>query len=233
MKQLTIAWCKDFKNCVPFYVRLNGNDIGIIKRGEQIQCQLVNDDFELFLVPKGSELLGWKALRIHGKSHNTGNSLIELSILYKGKSIINSQLHINRIENVTVFSEELCKKGIKMKICKKCNHTFDDSAGFCPDCGEKLQIIRYEEPKKTPKFLEAIKNKSEEYDNSSKTVARYFAAIISIIGFIVAMYIYTEIGFAFSIVGILCGAFSKNTVNRVVSILLGIITILLCFIVGF
>ena len=216
MKQLTITWCKEFKNCVPFYVRLNGNDIGIIKRGEQIQCQLVNDDFELFLVPKGSELLGWKALRIHGKSHNTGNSLIELSILYKGKSIINSQLHINRIENVTVFSEELCKKGIKMKICKKCNHTFDDSAGFCPDCGEKLQIIRYEEPKKTPKFM-----------------TRYFAAIASIIGFIVAMYIYTEIGFAFSIVGILCGAFSKNTVNRVVSILLGIITILLCFIVGF
>ena len=53
MKQLTITWCKEFKNCVPFYVRLNGNDIGIIKRGEQIQCQLVNDDFELFLVPKG------------------------------------------------------------------------------------------------------------------------------------------------------------------------------------
>ena len=216
MKQLTITWCKEFKNCVPFYVRLNGNDIGIIKRGEQIQCQLVNDDFELFLVPKGSELLGWKALRIHGKSHNTGNSLIELSILYKGKSIINSQLHINRIENVTVFSEELCKKGIKMKICKKCNHTFDDSAGFCPDCGEKLQIIRYEEPKKTSKFM-----------------TRYFAAIASIIGFIVAMYIYTEIGFAFSIVGILCGAFSKNKVNRVVSIVLGIITILLCFMVGF
>ena len=216
MKQLTIAWCKDFKNCVPFYVRLNGNDIGIIKRGEQIQCQLVNDDFELFLVPKGSELLGWKALRIHGKSHNTGNSLIELSILYKGKSIINSQLHINRIENVTVFSEELCKKGIKMKICKKCNHTFDDSAGFCPDCGEKLQIIRYEEPKKTSKFM-----------------TRYFAAIASIIGFIVAWYIYTEMGFVFAIVGILCGAFSKNTVNRVVSIVLGIITILLCFMVGF
>ena len=216
MKQLTITWCKEFKNCVPFYVRLNGNDIGIIKRGEQIQCQLVNDDFELFLVPKGSELLGWKALRIHGKSHNTGNSLIELSILYKGKSIINSQLHINRIENVTVFSEELCKKGIKMKICKKCNHTFDDSAGFCPDCGEKLQIIRYEEPKKTSKFM-----------------TRYFAAIASIIGFIVAWYIYTEMGFVFAIVGILCGAFSKNTVNRVVSILLGIITILLCFIVGF
>lgn len=216
MKQLTIAWCKDFKNCVPFYVRLNGNDIGIIKRGEQIQCLLVNDDFELFLVPKGSELLGWKALRIHGKSHNTGNSLIELSILYKGKSIINSQLHINRIENVMVFSEELCKKGIKMKICKKCNHTFDDSAGFCPDCGEKLQIIRYEEPKKTSKFM-----------------TRYFATIASIIGFIVAWYIDTSIGFVFSIVGILCGAFSKNTVNRVVSILLGIITILLCFIVGF
>lgn len=216
MKQLTIAWCKEFKNCVPFYVRLNGNDIGIIKRGEQIQCQLVNDDFELFLVPKGSELLGWKALRIHGKSHNTGNSLIELSILYKGKSIINSQLHINRIENVTVFSEELCKKGIKMKICKKCNHTFDDSAGFCPDCGEKLQIIRYEEPKKTSKFM-----------------TRYFAAIASIIGFIVAWYIYTEMGFVFAIVGILCGAFSKNTVNRVVSIVLGIITILLCFMVGF
>ena len=216
MKQLTIAWCKEFKNCVPFYVRLNGNDIGIIKRGEQIQCQLVNDDFELFLVPKGSELLGWKALRIHGKSHNTGNSLIELSILYKGKSIINSQLHINRIENVTVFSEELCKKGIKMKICKKCNHTFDDSAGFCPDCGEKLQIIKYEEPKKTSKFM-----------------TRYFAAIASIIGFIVAWYIYTEMGFVFAIVGILCGAFSKNTVNRVVSIVLGIITILLCFMVGF
>ena len=120
-----------------------------------------------------------------------------------------------------------------MKICKKCNHTFDDSAGFCPDCGEKLQIIKYEEPKKTSKFLGAIKNKSEEYDNNSKSVTRYFAAIASIIGFIVAMYIYTEIGFAFSIVGILCGAFSKNTVNRVVSILLGIITILLCFIVGF
>lgn len=217
MKQLTIAWCKDFKNCVPFYVRLNGNDIGIIKRGEQIQCLLVNDDFELFLVPKGSELLGWKALRIHGKSHNTGNSLIELSILYKGKSIINSQLHINRIENVTVFSEELCKKGIKMKICKKCNHTFDDSAGFCPDCGEKLQIIRYEEPKKTSKFM-----------------TRYFAAIASIIGFIVAWYIRsTVIGFAFAIVGVLYGVFSKNTVNQVVSLVVGIITILLCFMVGF
>lgn len=103
-----------------------------------------------------------------------------------------------------------------MKICKKCNHTFDDSAGFCPDCGEKLQIIRYEEPKKTSKFM-----------------TRYFAAIASIIGFIVAWYIYTEMGFVFAIVGILCGAFSKNTVNRVVSIVLGIITILLCFMVGF
>ena len=121
-----------------------------------------------------------------------------------------------------------------MKICKKCNHTFDDSAGFCPDCGEKLQIIKYEEPKKTSKFLGAIKNKSEEYDNNSKSVTRYFAAIASIIGFIVAWYIRsTVIGFAFAIVGVLYGVFSKNTVNRVVSILLGIITILLCFMVGF
>lgn len=103
-----------------------------------------------------------------------------------------------------------------MKICKKCNHTFDDSAGFCPDCGEKLQIIRYEEPKKTSKFM-----------------TRYFAAIASIIGFIVAWYISTVIGFAFAIVGVLYGVFSKNTVNQVVSLVVGIITILLCFMVGF
>lgn len=110
MKQLTVSWCKDLKNCVPFYVRLNGNDIGIIKRGEQVQCKLVNNDFELFLVPKAPKLFGWKAVRIHGNSHNTGNPLIELSILYKDKALINSQLHINRTENVTVISEELCKK---------------------------------------------------------------------------------------------------------------------------
>ena len=88
MSKLTIQWCKDLKNSVPFFVKLNGEEIGIINRGEQIQCDVTNSDFELNLIPKAPSFFGWKALEIKARPLSDADSFIELSVLYRDKPMM-------------------------------------------------------------------------------------------------------------------------------------------------
>ena len=110
MSKLTIQWCKDFKNSVPFFVRMNGKEIGIIKRGEQIQCDVTNSDFELSFIPKAPSFFGWKVLEIKARTLSDGDLFIELSVLYRNKPMMASQLHIDSSQNIFIVSEEHNKK---------------------------------------------------------------------------------------------------------------------------
>jgi len=110
MSMLTISWCKDLKNCVPFHVIINGNEVGIIRRGESIQSEVPGGEFTLRLVPKAPRFFGWKAVQITADTAGSDEPQIELSIIYPDSSILASQLHITGSRDISVISEELCKK---------------------------------------------------------------------------------------------------------------------------
>lgn len=115
MSVLTLAWLKDIKKSVPFYVKLNGNEIGIIQSGQQMQFDVGNGVFNLNLVPKASKWAGWKAVYIQAAPNNSNNPFIELSVIYNSPlSVVgflsNSQLHVNSINGVNILREEQYKE---------------------------------------------------------------------------------------------------------------------------
>lgn len=138
-----------------------------------------------------------------------------------------------------------------MKICKKCNHKFADSAVFCPDCGEKL--IVYEQTDSDRSYMahteinkaktdrtemggnlvSQIKSKSMEWDNNENIFMRWLPSIISVLALIIAWEWSSLLGLAIAVCGALYGWFSKNQLNQIIATVVGVITILLCIVYGF
>ncbi len=65
MKTLKVYWKKELKNCVPFFIFVNGKECGIIQRGEVREVDIENENVELYFVPKAPKFFGWKALKIN------------------------------------------------------------------------------------------------------------------------------------------------------------------------
>lgn len=123
MKQIKISWKKELKNCVPFFVYINGQEKGIIKRGEEMIFDTESDNPEFYFVPKAPKWFGWKALKLqlHLKADF---SVLSLGVQVPNNSImggvlpqglrdavnINNQLHFIDAQGVEITGGEYIKK---------------------------------------------------------------------------------------------------------------------------
>ena len=121
-----------------------------------------------------------------------------------------------------------------MKICKKCNTIFDDSNVFCPECGEKLETLDQTNNNNNVinNLSEYLKAKSDAFDNNENVLIRWLPSILSVLGLIIACDWYALLGMVVAIVGVLYGWFSKNQQNKIITMVVGIITIILCVLYG-
>lgn len=123
MKQIKISWVKEFKNCVPFFIYINGQERGIIKRGEEIVFDAASDNLEFYFVPKAPKWFGWKALKLQLQLtadysvlslgvQVPNNSPFGLFIPQKLKDAanINNQLHYIDAQGVEITDGEYIKK---------------------------------------------------------------------------------------------------------------------------
>lgn len=104
---MKIVWKKEMKNCVPFYVFMDGKEYGVIKHGETIEINCNKQTAELHFIPKAPRFFGWKALKLNVKLY--GNTPeIYLGILTS--IVAESQLHCIRLIDVEVTAMEYIKK---------------------------------------------------------------------------------------------------------------------------
>lgn len=99
-----------------------------------------------------------------------------------------------------------------MKKCIKCNKEYDDSKMFCPTCGSQLTVAAPMpiKTKTSPSWLE-----------------NWGGVLLALIGLIVAWEVNAVFGFALAVVGIIWGWSSPNKINKVMSVVVGVVTILL------
>ena len=121
-----------------------------------------------------------------------------------------------------------------MKICNKCNAKFEDSNVFCPVCGEKLETLDQTNNNNNVinNLSEYLKAKSDSFDNNENVLIRWLPSILTVLGLIIAWNWYALLGMVVAIVGILYGWFSKNQLNKIITMVVGIITIILCILYG-
>ena len=99
-----------------------------------------------------------------------------------------------------------------MKKCNTCNKEYDDSKAFCPVCGGQLTTVTT-----TPSGSNAAPSWFENWAGIVFTLA----------GLIIAWELNVIIGVALGVVGIICGWSSPNQINKVMSVIVGAITIVL------
>lgn len=145
------------------------------------------------------------------------------------------------------------KKVDKMKYCKNCKTTYDDTDVFCPDCGIKLEPFSEggsaafaDEPQQEiattsnlPQNPDTIGNTKEKLvlfvkqcDESSNAVQKWLPAILVVIGwFIIFIAPYISL-FLFLLCvllecgGLLLGLLSNNIINKTVAVTVASITFL-------
>lgn len=98
-----------------------------------------------------------------------------------------------------------------MKRCNMCNKEYDDGKMFCPACGGPLTDVTTPiKPSVSPSWFE-----------------NWGGVLLALIGLFVAWEIHAVIGFVLAIIGIISGWSSPNNLNKVLSVIVGGITILL------
>ncbi|MBE7032943.1 MAG: hypothetical protein E7406_01805 [Ruminococcaceae bacterium] len=119
MKQLKIYWKKELKNCVSFFVYINGTECGIIQRGDALLFNVPTDYAEVYLVPKAPKWFGWKALKIQTQLLNPYCEMHLAVQVDNGGSFfgalgdaanINNQLHCTMVNGIEVCGVEYIKK---------------------------------------------------------------------------------------------------------------------------
>ena len=118
MRQLNIIWHKELKNCVPFYIYINGTQCGIIKRGESASFNLEGNLAEIYFVPKAPKWFGWRALKLQTELIGEICEL-HLAVQVSNDSVfgalgnaanINNQLHCTTAGGMNVNGMEYIKK---------------------------------------------------------------------------------------------------------------------------
>lgn len=100
-----------------------------------------------------------------------------------------------------------------MKKCNNCSKEYDDSKMFCPLCGGQLTPVA---PPPTP-----ASNASPSFFEN------WGGVLLALVGLIVAWEVDAMFGTALAVIGIICGWASPNNTNKILSIIVGGITILL------
>lgn len=118
MKKLVLVWQKEIKNSVPFIVYVNGEEAGLIKRGENLQLQVNDDDITLYFVPKAPRWFGWKALKmqVHLQEEEAGMAfgvenryMGQQSSLHTAVNVFNQFHAISTVGLEIVHSESIKK----------------------------------------------------------------------------------------------------------------------------
>ncbi len=102
-----------------------------------------------------------------------------------------------------------------MKKCAKCNKQYDDSKMFCPICGEKLA----EAP--------ASSGSASSGAGSSSWFGQWGGILLAVVGILIAWEIHAVLGFAITAVGVVFGHNSSNKINKIGTIVAGVIAALL------
>lgn len=103
-----------------------------------------------------------------------------------------------------------------MKKCTKCSKEYDDSKQFCPVCGGQLAPVSggggstHGSKVKTGSWFE-----------------QWGGIVLTIVGLLLEWEINAIFGFAVAVVGAICGFQSSNGVNKVASMVIGVIAALL------
>lgn len=100
-----------------------------------------------------------------------------------------------------------------MKKCVKCNKQYDDSKMFCPTCGGQLVPV-------TP-------SSSTSSSGSSSWFDQWGGILLAAVGILIEWELSAVFGLAVAAVGVVCGYNSTNTVNKIGSIVAGVIAALL------
>ncbi|MCI8729733.1 MAG: hypothetical protein HFH59_02935 [Lachnospiraceae bacterium] len=134
-----------------------------------------------------------------------------------------------------------------MKICMKCKSTFDDSAAFCPLCGEKLAAYQMDQhnqnSQKEPgqsstkgktgvgrifsNIKESAKNTSVTWDEHSNIFMRWMASILAVAGLLAEWNISVRAGAVIAVCSACIGWYSKKTLNKIISAIAGILAVLI------
>ena len=99
-----------------------------------------------------------------------------------------------------------------MKKCSKCGKEYDDSKMFCPVCGGQLTSVAPVTPKP---------------NTSPSWIENWGGVLLTVIGLIIAWEVHAVFGFALAVLGLIWGWSSPNKINKILSAVVGGITILL------
>lgn len=114
-----------------------------------------------------------------------------------------------------------------MKKCVICNKEYDDSKQFCPACGGKLT----DADAAAAPVEAAVPSTPSETSSGGFDIKAIFekwnGAILTVLAVLIEWYLSLVVGFVVAIVGIVAGWKSGNQINKIVSIVVGIIAILL------
>lgn len=114
-----------------------------------------------------------------------------------------------------MYNEKRVLKGgiLTMKKCNNCSKEYDDSKMFCPLCGGQLTPVA---PPPTP-----ASNASPSFFEN------WGGVLLAVIGLIIAWEVHAVFGFALAVLGLIWGWSSPNKINKILSAVVGGITILL------
>ena len=99
-----------------------------------------------------------------------------------------------------------------MKKCSTCNKEYDDSKMFCPVCGGQLTSV-------APTPSKSI--------TSSSWFENWGGVLLTLIGLVITWEISALFGTVIAVVGIICGWSSPNKINKILSGIVGVLTILI------
>lgn len=130
-----------------------------------------------------------------------------------------------------------------MKQCQKCKRIFEDTAFYCPECGEGLQeyvqtqyqtTVTSNQTAQTNKkdstvavLLGQAAEKTAEMDRSDNILIKWLPTLFSIVGFIVCWNWNWLWGSVIAIIGYIYGRTSQNKVNKYLSIIAAVACVLL------
>ena len=130
-----------------------------------------------------------------------------------------------------------------MKKCVTCNKEYDDSKQFCPACGSKLTDADAAAAPVEAAPVEAAPVEAAAPSASSTASSGGFdikaifekwnGSILTVLAVVIEWYFSLVFGFIVAILGIVLGWKSGNQTNKIVSIVVGVIAILLFIVYSF
>lgn len=117
-KKVTVVWEKELKKSVPFIVKVNGAEAGIISGGNRMEFWVYEGRLNLMFCPKAPKWFGWKALAVSAVTAAEDEIFINIGVVYDANpfgpvaAAVNckNQLHTKGVIGLVDYGEEHLKK---------------------------------------------------------------------------------------------------------------------------